>query len=301
MKKKSTMLHFSTFILLSLLQIIHASAEVVPNIEKQHHLYPRIDFYPQELKAIVENELKHVSFGITWENASEFELQDSIHNFEGDFLVSVTSKNPPILEIVNSSYPYCIQSKDAPKNFSFVVKGIFLGYTEVTVTLTPAPRGCVSPENFKRLPEAPNLNTRAFSLSVSVIRPPSVLVDVVTGVMAALVAFNYINMGVQLDLHCIGKVLKKPIGPVIGFVCQFLFMPVVSKSYFVNLSIFLKFRFQVKIVIKNRDSFKKYQYFKKSLNHIFNQFVHLFNHLSIHKVILCKLMIEQSKKKIRLH
>ncbi|GIY13181.1 hypothetical protein CEXT_193421 [Caerostris extrusa] len=38
---------------------------------------------------------------------------------------------------------------------------------------------------------------------------PSLMINLVTAAMAALVAFNYINMGVQLDLHCIGKVLKE--------------------------------------------------------------------------------------------
>lgn len=226
MKKKSVLSSFAIFTLHCLPMVIWASAEVIPNSPKAH-LVPRIDFYPQELKATVQNELRSVSFGITWENATDSEMLDTIKNFQGDFFVSVTSEDSSILEIVNSSYPECIQSKEEPRNFSFVVKGIFLGYTKVTVNLTAATKGCRS-EDSKRLVGASETNTRSFNLSVSVIRPPSVLVNVVTGVMAALVAFNYINMGVQLDLHAIGKVLKKPIGPVIGFVCQFLFMPLAS-------------------------------------------------------------------------
>lgn len=219
---------FCLFAILALPLEIFAAAEVISNTQKPVHLVPRIDFYPQELKSIVEKELRHVSFGITWENSSDSDALNSVKNFQGDFFVSVTSEDASILEIVNSSYPECILSKEEPKNFSFVVKGMFLGYSKVTVNLTAAPKGC----KYSRYEKGHGISaakTRTFNLSVSVVRPPSLLADVVTGVMAALVAFNYINMGVQLDLHCIGKVLKKPIGPAIGFVCQFLFMPLVSK------------------------------------------------------------------------
>lgn len=228
-KQVNIILQFSIFVILTFLPTkILMSAEVVSSSEKSIHLVPKIDFYPQELKAVEEKELRHVSFGITWENTSSLENSGFTSNFHGDFYVTVTSENPSILEIINSSYPECIQSKEETKNFSFVVKGVFLGYAKVTVNLTAAPKDCKFPENVKRHFDASIPYTRSFDLSVSVVRPYSVLVDIVTGVMAALVAFNYINMGVQLDLHAIGKVLKKPIGPAIGFVCQFLFMPLVS-------------------------------------------------------------------------
>lgn len=228
MKNQAVSFCFGISVIFILILKTSASAEVLSNFQRTVHLVPRIDFYPQELKAIVENDLRHVSFGINWENMTESEHLDTIADFQGDFFVSVTSEDSKILEIVNSSYPECIQSKDETRNFSFVVKGIFLGYSKVTVNLTAAPKDCKLSRDSQRYVDVFKQNTRAFALSVSVIRPHSVLVDVVTGLMAALVAFNYINMGVQLDLHCIGKVLKKPIGPAIGFVCQFMFMPLAS-------------------------------------------------------------------------
>ena len=35
-------------------------------------------------------------------------------------------------------------------------------------------------------------------------------------------------MGIEIDLHIVKKVLKRPIGPVIGFVSQFVFMPLAA-------------------------------------------------------------------------
>lgn len=46
--------------------------------------------------------------------------------------------------------------------------------------------------------------------------------------IAMLVIVNHVNMGCQLDMLIIKEQLRRPIGPVIGFVCQFVIMPLVS-------------------------------------------------------------------------
>jgi len=46
--------------------------------------------------------------------------------------------------------------------------------------------------------------------------------------VAALISFAYINFGCALDLKVMKEVLKKPVGPAIGFVSQFIFMPICS-------------------------------------------------------------------------
>jgi len=46
--------------------------------------------------------------------------------------------------------------------------------------------------------------------------------------VAALISFAYINFGCALDLKVMKEVLKKPVGPAIGFVSQFIFMPLCS-------------------------------------------------------------------------
>lgn len=45
------------------------------------------------------------------------------------------------------------------------------------------------------------------------------------------VAVNTLFMGCQIDLKVIIQVLKKPIGPAVGYVSQFVFMPVVSPLF----------------------------------------------------------------------
>ncbi|GBM36753.1 P3 protein [Araneus ventricosus] len=211
-----------------------ADAAVGTNIPSLK-LIPEVDFHPTELLGVEEEQVRDILFEINWTNATNETLADFSQLFPKDFYVTVASGDSEILEIVNSSYSNCISLSDEPHNSTIVVRGIFLGYTTVKVSLKAAIDGCgvdVNDEFISELEE----NSRDFEVPVSVIRPPSILVNSVTGVFAVLVAFNFINMGVQLDMDSIKKVLKKPIGPAIGFVCQFLFMPLAS--YGISLLLF---------------------------------------------------------------
>ena len=61
--------------------------------------------------------------------------------------------------------------------------------------------------------------------------------------MTLMIVLNTINMGGQLDLEIIKAVFKKPIGPIVGFVSQFILMPLVSdlidESYLVTVPYFV--------------------------------------------------------------
>lgn len=52
--------------------------------------------------------------------------------------------------------------------------------------------------------------------------------DLFTLVMIIMVVINTINMGAQLDIEIIKEVFKKPVGPIVGIVSQFGFMPLFS-------------------------------------------------------------------------
>eukprot|EP00095_Tigriopus_kingsejongensis_P009983 maker-scaffold17_size721972-snap-gene-6.25 protein:Tk09983 transcript:maker-scaffold17_size721972-snap-gene-6.25-mRNA-1 annotation:"hypothetical protein DAPPUDRAFT_309863" len=49
--------------------------------------------------------------------------------------------------------------------------------------------------------------------------------DLFTLVLTIMIIANTINMGGQLDLEIIKEVFKKPVGPIVGFVSQFILMP----------------------------------------------------------------------------
>lgn len=65
-------------------------------------------------------------------------------------------------------------------------------------------------------------------LLVTVIREERVIDKVFTISVAVLVSILYINFGAALDIPTLKLIARKPIGPVIGFVAQFLFMPLLS-------------------------------------------------------------------------
>ena len=54
--------------------------------------------------------------------------------------------------------------------------------------------------------------------------------QIFTNSIAALLALAYINMGATIDLNLIRDIAKKPIGPVLGILCQYLGMPMVRYS-----------------------------------------------------------------------
>lgn len=66
-------------------------------------------------------------------------------------------------------------------------------------------------------------------LPLIIIRQETVLNHIFTGSVATLVSILYINFGAALDLSVLKGILKRPIGPAIGFFGQFVVMPVVSQ------------------------------------------------------------------------
>jgi sodium/bile acid cotransporter 3/5 len=55
-------------------------------------------------------------------------------------------------------------------------------------------------------------------------------------------------MGLEIDMKIIWAVLKKPIGPSIGLVCQFVFMPLCSYGLAKGLLLNGKIRRTLKII-----------------------------------------------------
>ena len=64
--------------------------------------------------------------------------------------------------------------------------------------------------------------------TVYVIMNDRTLNDLFTLIMIIMVVVNTINMGAQLDIEIIKTVFKKPIGPTVGIISQFGFMPLFS-------------------------------------------------------------------------
>lgn len=132
-------------------------------------------------------------------------------NFLGEpgeeFTFQLYSKDDNIAEVENNielKYP-----DDAKGQFN--ITGNFLGKTVVT---------CKT-KNYQSTLQDCNMD-------VIVIRKKRVIDTIFTASVATLVSIIYVNFGCALNWGELRKSLKRPIGPVLGFIGQFLFMPLVT-------------------------------------------------------------------------
>lgn len=100
--------------------------------------------------------------------------------------------------------------------FNVTVRGVFVSYTKLYFkTCLVQSSGLES-------------NCTGHSYLVAVLRVPTPIQQSFPFLIAIIVAINYISMGCQIELMVIINSLKKPIPPLLGCACQFLFMPLVS-------------------------------------------------------------------------
>ncbi|XP_058461773.1 ileal sodium/bile acid cotransporter-like [Malaya genurostris] len=95
----------------------------------------------------------------------------------------------------------------------FNISAVFLGSTNLYVEVRTKSNQTV--ESSEKLP-------------VTVIREERAIDHIFTGSVAVLVCVLYINFGAAMDLPTVKAILVRPIGPIIGFFSQFLFMPLLS-------------------------------------------------------------------------
>jgi len=93
----------------------------------------------------------------------------------------------------------------------FSITGKFLGFTEIKAELK---------KDTKILAQD--------TMKVSVVRKKTIQSKLFSYSVAILVSLAYINMGCAMDLEVVKQTLKKPVGPLIGFICQYFIMPLLS-------------------------------------------------------------------------
>lgn len=112
----------------------------------------------------------------------------------------------------------------------FNISGLFLGNAKINANITMNGKSVISNE----------------TMHVVIIREEKTIDRVFTISVIVLVAILYINFGAALDLGKVKEILVRPIGPLIAFVCQFLFMPLVTMNamgVFEFILIFLQINF----------------------------------------------------------
>ncbi|KAI0215482.1 P3 protein [Lamellibrachia satsuma] len=186
-------------------------------------LEPALEFFPPRIERLVENHVVRVSFNCCGEVWTTRARPLIVRPTPGDGRI-VNIVGDPEIELTASE-----QLSDNETTSTFQVKGLFLGRTFLKVsyrTVTNSYGNATdwtgpAPGSWQELP---------VRYRVSVIRADGVMNKVFLAMVAILVICVNIGMGCKVDMTVVKEVMRRPSSPVIGFFCQFLFMPLVAFS-----------------------------------------------------------------------
>ncbi|XP_063975461.1 P3 protein isoform X2 [Diachasmimorpha longicaudata] len=136
------------------------------------------------------------------------------------FSLSLPESYNGVVSIVGKSADKNIATVEVPRgepeghvwNDSIRINGRLLGLTSVELDVV----------------NDDDIVTATERLTVTVIRPERVIDTLFTVSVATLVSILYINFGCAMDWSVCRETLSRPIGPLIGGVCQFLIMPLLA-------------------------------------------------------------------------
>ncbi|XP_023228834.1 sodium/bile acid cotransporter-like [Centruroides sculpturatus] len=170
-------------------------------------LKPRIVFQPDSLNKLERGITKRVYWYLA-ETSKFFRSGISFH-------VSYYF-NSKIVEISGHRITSCLKAGSG--NYSFELKAKSSGFTEILLILKPTNCSTFELLDFEYI----------YTYHVSVITVESVWARVFKIALVSIITLNYVNIGCQLDITEIIKVLKQPAGPIIGVFSKFLMMPLMS-------------------------------------------------------------------------
>jgi len=176
-----------------------------------------VTFSPTEVKGLKEEENIFVTF--------EPKDKNQLNTNSGYYELYIEDKS--IVDVIgNKTFNFDNNLANYESlNYTFKLKGKFLGHTWLQVIKK---YNSVVNNSIVNNPDLNYENEKSEKLAISVVRPMSQITKIFTISVAVLVSINYINMGCALDLSVVFSVLKRPIAPAIGFVCQYGFMPLVN-------------------------------------------------------------------------
>jgi len=131
------------------------------------------------------------------------------------FTVSVKTTNDVTLELSSTSLRFSAHDVMNGINQNLSMTGQVIGYVHLNFLLESG--GIVTtPQEI--LPP----------FLVTVVRFSNTLDSTFTIIIAAVAIINTVNMGCGLDLNIVKQNILRPVGPVVGFISQFTFMPLFS-------------------------------------------------------------------------
>ncbi|XP_023222719.1 ileal sodium/bile acid cotransporter-like isoform X2 [Centruroides sculpturatus] len=125
--------------------------------------------------------------------------------------IRIKSSVPEVVQITPQQL-LCTEGWETVYNGSFVIRAKSVARTEVTVVGITKNSALLESESLiVRVARNTQWITYWFDISVAV-----------------MVSLSYVHMGLTISTKTIGNILKRPVAPVVGFLCQFLIMPVTA-------------------------------------------------------------------------
>ncbi|XP_050310297.1 P3 protein-like [Anthonomus grandis grandis] len=152
------------------------------------------------------------AINITFEPSDEVEVYMG-HTREVPYVVLNITEGECVLYTDDphiSELKHQVTIKDVGQTGNVTLKGNFIGYTFLS---------CKNPITQER-----NLQVE---LQIKCLRKQRIVDRIFTGSTAALVALIYVNFGCAVQWGELRNLLKKPVGPLLGFCGQFVMMPLI--------------------------------------------------------------------------
>ncbi|XP_067125656.1 ileal sodium/bile acid cotransporter-like isoform X2 [Centruroides vittatus] len=132
-------------------------------------------------------------------------------NDDGVVEIRIKSSAPEVVQIAPRRL-LCTDRWQTVYNGSFVIRAKSVARAEVTVVGVTKNSALLESESLiVRVARNTRWITYWFDISVAV-----------------MVSLSYVHMGLTVSTKTIGSILKRPVAPVVGFLCQFLIMPVTA-------------------------------------------------------------------------
>lgn len=159
---------------------------------------PQLVLEPEELQKVTEGTQHRVRWQTLLPSVAKVTA-----GVENEMVAEVTSVGMVVPGAPGDNFTY----------YGYVnVSALFIGYNNINVTLYDD-LGDVVGEGVLRM---------------SVLLSYQNLSDLFTMIIGVLVTFMYVSMGATIDLQVIWNIIRKPIGPMLGMICQYIFMPLIA-------------------------------------------------------------------------
>ncbi|KAK4024157.1 hypothetical protein OUZ56_009545 [Daphnia magna] len=169
--------------------------------------------HPPKLERITEKIPYTINLTLTYSGSEE--LPEYVTS-EALFVVKVFTTNDLTVVLNREEIVFTLEDVNEGNNKSIQVTGQVIGYVDLNFVLDILPNnGSVAADTIAILSD----------YVVTVVRESDTMDNIFTVIMIIMAVLNTINMGCALDMAIVKQNILRPVGPIVGFISQFTFMP----------------------------------------------------------------------------